>query len=63
MPISSTSGCSGCSDPALLEVQRQIAVLKKTADAQESQAQALVELVEQAVPERPGVGTRINVLA
>jgi hypothetical protein len=66
----SMSAISGYTDPALLNVQRQIAVMKKTADAQESQGQALVELVKQSVPEgsgaapqRPGVGGRIDVFA
>jgi hypothetical protein len=67
MSISATSGYSGA---ALLEVQRQVAVMKKTADAQESQGQALVELVKQAAPrgsgaapQRPGVGSHIDVYA
>ena len=66
MSISAMSGYSG---PVLLEVQRQVAVMKKAADAQESQAQALVELVKQApegsgaAPQRPGVGSRIDVYA
>ncbi len=59
----SISATSGYTDPALLELQRQVAVMKKTADVQESQGQALVELVKQAAPQRPGVGGRIDVLA
>jgi hypothetical protein len=66
----SISATSGYSDAALLDVQRQVAVMKKTADVQESQGQALVELVKQAVPggsgaapQRPGVGGRIDVYA
>jgi hypothetical protein len=66
----SISATSGYSDAASLEVQRQIAVMKKTADVQESQGQALVELVKQsapagsgAAPQRPGVGSRIDVFA
>jgi hypothetical protein len=61
MPISATSGCSDTA--ASLEVQRQIAVMKKTADAQKSQAEGLVELVKQSAPERPGVGGRLDVYA
>jgi hypothetical protein len=60
MPISATSGYT---DPAVLEVQRQVAVMKKTADAQKAQGQALVELVKQSAPQRPGVGTLIDVSA
>lgn len=59
----SISATSGYSDAASLDVQRQIAVMKKTADAQESQAQALVELVKQSAPQRPGVGSLIDVRA
>ena len=63
----SISATSGYSDVAALNVQRQIAVMKKTADVQESQGQALVELVKQsapgAAPQRPGVGGRLDVLA
>jgi hypothetical protein len=60
MPISATSGSS---DAASFDVQRQIAVMKKAADVQESQGQALVELVKQSAPQRPGVGGRIDVFA
>ena len=56
-----TSAISGYAAP--LDVQREIAVMKKTADAQESQANALVELVKHSAPQRPGVGTRIDVHA
>jgi hypothetical protein len=66
----SISATSGYSDAALLDVQRQMAVMKKTADVQESQGQALVELVKHAAPggagaapQRPGVGGRIDVYA
>jgi hypothetical protein len=61
MSISATSGCSDT--PASLEVQRQIAVLKKTADAQKTQAQGLVDLVKQSAPARPGVGGHVDVYA
>jgi hypothetical protein len=48
---------------ARLDTDREIAVLKKTGDIQKEQARALVDLVRQAVPTPPHVGTRINVVA
>jgi hypothetical protein len=59
----SVSATSGYTHPALLGVQRQIAVMKKAGDVQESQGQALVELVKQAAPQRPGVGGHLDVFA
>ena len=56
-----TSAISGYGDTAApLDVQREIAVMKKSADAQEIQAKALVELVKRSAPQRPGVGGRID---
>jgi hypothetical protein len=61
MSISPTSGFADT--PAMLEVQRQIAVMKKAADTQKAQAEGLVELVKQSAPQRPDVGGRIDVYA
>ena len=58
------SGTSGYADMApSLDVQREMAVMKKTADAQKAQAQSLVEMIRQSAPHRPGAGTRIDVYA
>ncbi len=43
------------------EAQREAAVMKKTQDVAEAQAQSLIELVKTATPE--GVGSRLNVYA
>jgi hypothetical protein len=48
---------------ARVDSDRQIAVMKKSRDVQEAQAEALVELVKQAAPTPPHVGTLINVVA
>ena len=48
---------------ARADADRQIAVMKKGRDVQEAQAQALVELVKQAAPMPPHVGTVLNVVA
>ena len=48
---------------ARLDTEREMAVLKKTRDIQKDQAQALVDLVRQAVTPPPHVGTLINVVA
>jgi hypothetical protein len=61
MSISAISGSSHST--AALDVQRQVAVMKKTMDAQEAQAQGLVELVKQSAPQREGVGSLIDVYA
>ena len=37
--------------------------MKKTMDAQEAQAQGLVELIKQSAPQREGVGGLIDVYA
>lgn len=59
--ISPTSG-GGAWQP-VSDGDRQIAVVKKALDVREAQAEALVELVEQAAPMPEHVGTRINVRA
>ena len=43
------------------EAQRAAAVMKKTQDVAQSQAQSLLQLIKAATPE--GVGTRLNVYA
>jgi phosphoribosylamine-glycine ligase len=47
---------------AMTNTERQVAVMKKSRDVQEAQAQALVELIKQA-PMPPHVGSLINVVA
>ena len=48
---------------ARLDNDREIAVMKKARDVEKDQAQALVDLVKQATPAPPHVGSLINVLA
>ena len=48
---------------ARLDNDREVAVLKKTRDVQKDQAEALVELVKQAAPTAPHIGSLINVVA
>ena len=48
---------------ARTNADRQIAVMKKSRDVHEAQAEALVELVKQAAPNPPHVGSLINVVA
>jgi len=48
---------------ARTDTDRQIAVMKKSRDVHEAQAEALVELVKQAAPMPPRVGSLINVVA
>lgn len=48
---------------ARTDADRQIAVMKKSRDVHEAQAEALVELVKQATPMPPHVGSLINVVA
>jgi hypothetical protein len=43
------------------EAQRAAAVMKKTQDVAQSQAESLLQLIKAATPE--GVGTRLNVYA
>jgi len=43
------------------EAQRVVAVMKKTQDVAQSQAESLLEMIEAATPE--GVGSRLNVYA
>jgi hypothetical protein len=42
---------------------REIAVMKKAHDIEQEQAQALVNLVKQAAPMPPHVGSVLNVVA
>jgi hypothetical protein len=48
---------------ARLDNDREIAVMKKTRDVEKAEAQALVDLVKQAAPMPPHVGSLINVVA
>ena len=48
---------------AAAETDRQIAVMKKSRDVQKDTAEALVDLVKQAAPLPPHVGTRLDVYA
>jgi hypothetical protein len=48
---------------ARIVTEAQVAVLKKSRDVQQAQAQALIELVKQAAPTPPHVGTLVNVVA
>ena len=54
---------AGAAFQARLDNDREIAVMKKARDVQKDQAQALVDLVKQAAPTPPHVGSLINVLA
>jgi hypothetical protein len=48
---------------ARIATEIQVAVLKKSRDVQQTQGQALVDLVKQAVPTPPHVGRLIDVRA
>jgi hypothetical protein len=61
MSISPAS--ASASYQARLDNDREIAVLKKARDVQKDQAEALVELVKQAAPTPPHVGSLIDVVA
>jgi len=55
------SGVSGDSTPATIEAQRLVLIVKKHQDVQQDVAQALLQLVKEAVP--PGTGRLIDVRA
>ena len=46
-----------------IATEAQVAVLKKSRDVQEQQAQALIALVKTAAPAPPHVGNLVNVVA
>jgi len=68
MSASAVSGSSGYQSPESQAAERLILSLKKQKDAQTAQAEGLVALIQQAVPQAPpqgkdGVGTLISVYA
>jgi hypothetical protein len=62
MSVSGVSGSSGYQSPEMQAVERDTLVLKKHQDVQKAQAEALVQLVQNATPQ-DGVGTLVNAYA
>ena len=58
----SPESVSGASQASVVN-DREIAVMKKAHDIEQDQAQALVNLVKQAAPMPPHVGSVLNVVA